>query len=155
MESGGEPGRVHVTRATLDALGGEYEVEAGHGDSRDAYLRDHNVDSYFIVPPAHRRKVISVPHPLSCFLSSSIQFFNSQKHFSLSCSTHWASAQHWAWLIVANSHSATCQMSSYNFCTRSNTPFLFHFPTSWPNHILAAVPQVAPVAYTLTKTQER
>lgn len=57
MESGGEPGRVHVTRATLDALGGEYEVEAGHGDTRDAYLRDNGVDTFFIVPPAHRRKV--------------------------------------------------------------------------------------------------
>uniref|UniRef100_A0A182KG21 adenylate cyclase n=1 Tax=Anopheles christyi TaxID=43041 RepID=A0A182KG21_9DIPT len=56
MESGGEPGRVHVTRATLDALGGEYEVEAGHGDTRDAYLRDNEIDTYFIVPPAHRRK---------------------------------------------------------------------------------------------------
>ncbi|XP_055618682.1 Ca(2+)/calmodulin-responsive adenylate cyclase isoform X2 [Toxorhynchites rutilus septentrionalis] len=56
MESGGEPGRVHVTRATLDALGGEYEVEAGHGDTRDSYLRDNQIDTYFIVPPAHRRK---------------------------------------------------------------------------------------------------
>ncbi|XP_052862291.1 Ca(2+)/calmodulin-responsive adenylate cyclase [Anopheles cruzii] len=56
MESGGEPGRVHVTRATLDALGGEYEVEAGYGDTRDAYLRDNQIDTYFIVPPAHRRK---------------------------------------------------------------------------------------------------
>ena len=44
--------------ATLDALGGEYEVEVGHGDARDSYLRDNGVDTYFIVPPAHRRKVI-------------------------------------------------------------------------------------------------
>lgn len=62
MESGGEPGRVHVTRATLDALGGEYEVEVGHGDTRDSYLRDNGVDTYFIVPPAHRRKVISLKY---------------------------------------------------------------------------------------------
>lgn len=49
--------RVHVTQATLDYLHGEYEVEPGRGADRNSYLREHNVVSYFIVPPSHRRKV--------------------------------------------------------------------------------------------------
>lgn len=59
MEAGGEPGRVHITQATLDYLNGEYEVESGNGASRNQYLRDHCVTTYFIVPPARRRKVRS------------------------------------------------------------------------------------------------
>uniref|UniRef100_A0A1B6CEQ7 adenylate cyclase n=1 Tax=Clastoptera arizonana TaxID=38151 RepID=A0A1B6CEQ7_9HEMI len=59
MEAGGEPGRVHITQASLDCLNGEYEVEAGHGATRNQYLRDNNVTTYFIVPPARRRKVRS------------------------------------------------------------------------------------------------
>lgn len=54
--------KCSIYRATLDALGGEYEVEVGHGDTRDSYLRDNGVDTYFIVPPAHRRKVIRRVH---------------------------------------------------------------------------------------------
>lgn len=57
MEAGGEPGRVHVTKATLEALGGEYEVELGHGETRDLYLREHGIDTFFIIPSASRRKV--------------------------------------------------------------------------------------------------
>ncbi|XP_042229149.1 adenylate cyclase type 1-like isoform X2 [Homarus americanus] len=59
MEAGGEPGRVHITQATLDCLGGEYEVELADGYLRSQYLRDHNVTSYFIIPPPRRRKVRS------------------------------------------------------------------------------------------------
>ncbi|XP_043199779.1 Ca(2+)/calmodulin-responsive adenylate cyclase-like isoform X5 [Amphibalanus amphitrite] len=58
MEAGGEPGRVHITQATLDALHGEYEVEPGNGHLRNQYLRDAGVRSYFIVPPPRRRKTL-------------------------------------------------------------------------------------------------
>ncbi|XP_020289621.1 adenylate cyclase type 5 isoform X2 [Pseudomyrmex gracilis] len=50
MESGGIPGRVHITKETLDCLNGYYEVEEGRGDERNAYLRDHNISTYLIVP---------------------------------------------------------------------------------------------------------
>ena len=35
--------RVHISKATLDCLNGVYEVEPGHGDTRDSYLK---VSSY-------------------------------------------------------------------------------------------------------------
>ncbi len=56
MESQGEPGRVHITQATLNCLGGEYQVEPGN--CRHNTLRDNSITSYFIVPPQRRRKLL-------------------------------------------------------------------------------------------------
>uniref|UniRef100_S4RHD4 adenylate cyclase n=1 Tax=Petromyzon marinus TaxID=7757 RepID=S4RHD4_PETMA len=56
MEAGGLPGKVHITKSTLDCLNGDYEVEPGNGKDRNSYLRKHNIETYFIVP-SHRRKI--------------------------------------------------------------------------------------------------
>lgn len=48
MESGGIAGRVHVSQATLNALGDSYAVEPGFGETRDSYLRQQNVQTFLI-----------------------------------------------------------------------------------------------------------
>ncbi|KAF5296799.1 hypothetical protein FQA39_LY12317 [Lamprigera yunnana] len=57
MESGGIPGRVHITKETLLCLDGDYEIEAGNGGDRNSYLKDHNIDTYLIVPKDSYRAV--------------------------------------------------------------------------------------------------
>ncbi|GFS18453.1 adenylate cyclase [Elysia marginata] len=56
MESGGIAGRVHITRATLDQLHGQYDVEPGNGGERDAYIQKLGVETFFI-KTKHPRKV--------------------------------------------------------------------------------------------------
>ena len=49
MESGGLPGRVHISEKTLSFLNGEFEVTNGDGASREEAIRLANVQTYFIV----------------------------------------------------------------------------------------------------------
>ncbi|KAJ8276848.1 hypothetical protein GJAV_G00068580 [Gymnothorax javanicus] len=56
MEAGGLPGKVHITRTTLECLNGDYEVEPGNGHERNAFLQKHHIETFFIVP-SHRRKI--------------------------------------------------------------------------------------------------
>ncbi|XP_053204783.1 adenylate cyclase type 2-like [Panonychus citri] len=50
MESGGVPGRVHVTKATLQLLEGRYKTEPGNGHLRSTYLAQHQIETFLIVP---------------------------------------------------------------------------------------------------------
>lgn len=46
--------RVHITKTTLEYLGDKFEVEAGHGATRETYLADHKIETFLIVPPKVR-----------------------------------------------------------------------------------------------------
>ncbi|XP_035533834.1 adenylate cyclase type 8-like [Morone saxatilis] len=50
LEAAGVPGRIHISRATMDCLGGIYETDTGHGQERSEFLRKHNIDTYLIRP---------------------------------------------------------------------------------------------------------
>uniref|UniRef100_A0AAX7U9I7 Adenylate cyclase type 7 n=1 Tax=Astatotilapia calliptera TaxID=8154 RepID=A0AAX7U9I7_ASTCA len=56
MESGGLPGRVHITEATLKHLNKAYEVEEGNGHLRDTYLKELNVQTYLVIDPRNNQK---------------------------------------------------------------------------------------------------
>ncbi|XP_067881675.1 adenylate cyclase type 8-like [Heterodontus francisci] len=48
LETSGEPGRIHISEATLNCLGGYYETVAGHGQERNAFLEQYNIKTFFI-----------------------------------------------------------------------------------------------------------
>uniref|UniRef100_A0A3B5MQQ5 adenylate cyclase n=1 Tax=Xiphophorus couchianus TaxID=32473 RepID=A0A3B5MQQ5_9TELE len=43
--------RIHISKAALDCLNGDYEVEEGHGKDRNDFLRRHNIETYLVKQP--------------------------------------------------------------------------------------------------------
>uniref|UniRef100_A0A4W4FPM5 Adenylate cyclase type 8 n=1 Tax=Electrophorus electricus TaxID=8005 RepID=A0A4W4FPM5_ELEEL len=62
LESGGIPGRIHISKAALDCLNGDYEVEAGHGKDRNDFLRRHNIETFLIKQP--EESLLSLPEDI-------------------------------------------------------------------------------------------
>ncbi|XP_026004930.1 adenylate cyclase type 8 isoform X2 [Astatotilapia calliptera] len=62
LESGGIPGRIHISKAALDCLNGDYEVEEGHGKDRNDFLRRHNIETYLIKQP--EESLLSLPEDI-------------------------------------------------------------------------------------------
>nr|XP_046219182.1 adenylate cyclase type 5 isoform X3 [Oncorhynchus gorbuscha] len=48
--------RIHITKATLNYLNGDYDVEPGSGGERNVYLKRHNIETYLIVGCSQKRK---------------------------------------------------------------------------------------------------
>ncbi|CAI5762662.1 adenylate cyclase type 5 [Podarcis lilfordi] len=48
--------RIHITKATLNYLNGDYEVELGFGGERNAYLKEHSIETFLIVRCSQKRK---------------------------------------------------------------------------------------------------
>ncbi|XP_060912706.1 adenylate cyclase type 6-like [Labrus mixtus] len=56
MEAGGKAGRIHITKATLQYLNEDYEVEAGFGGERNAYLKENNIETFLVLGCSQKRK---------------------------------------------------------------------------------------------------
>uniref|UniRef100_A0A8C3RBQ6 adenylate cyclase n=1 Tax=Cyanoderma ruficeps TaxID=181631 RepID=A0A8C3RBQ6_9PASS len=69
MEAGGKAGRIHITKATLNYLNGDYEVELGFGGERNAYLKEHSIETFLIVRCSQKRvRPNKLRQKLSCAL---------------------------------------------------------------------------------------
>ncbi|XP_028295456.1 adenylate cyclase type 3-like isoform X2 [Gouania willdenowi] len=51
MESGGIPGKVHISQSTKDSLHGEFELEPGNGGERCEYLLEKGINTYLVLMP--------------------------------------------------------------------------------------------------------
>ncbi|XP_072550639.1 adenylate cyclase type 3 isoform X2 [Salminus brasiliensis] len=51
MESGGIPGRVHISQSTMECLHGEFVLEEGNGGDRCEYLMEKGIDTYLVLVP--------------------------------------------------------------------------------------------------------
>ncbi|XP_025408050.1 adenylate cyclase type 5 isoform X1 [Sipha flava] len=91
MESGGIPGRIHITADTLKYLGNAYEVEPGNGGERNTFLKDHNIETYLIVPPemtyvSQYYKKQSPGHAHNGNISKEFRIMgHNQRHNTFSC----------------------------------------------------------------------
>ncbi|KAJ3586061.1 hypothetical protein NHX12_012462 [Muraenolepis orangiensis] len=56
MEAGGKAGRIHITKATLQYLNGDYEVEPGFGRERNAYLKENSMETFLVLGCSQKRK---------------------------------------------------------------------------------------------------
>uniref|UniRef100_A0A8C5RN21 adenylate cyclase n=1 Tax=Laticauda laticaudata TaxID=8630 RepID=A0A8C5RN21_LATLA len=79
MEAGGKAGRIHITKATLNYLNGDYEVELGFGGERNAYLKEHSIETFLIVQCSQKRLSLLKSNIESCRFINLVQNYQPIK----------------------------------------------------------------------------
>lgn len=67
--------RVHISSVTLEHLKGSYKVEPGDGQTRDSYLKEHNVVTYLVINPKVRYHDRSYSLSQKALLETAEEFF--------------------------------------------------------------------------------
>ncbi|RVE56050.1 hypothetical protein OJAV_G00232210 [Oryzias javanicus] len=78
MESGGIPGRVHISQSTKDSLRGEFEVEPGNGGERCEYLLEKGIDTYLVLVPKQAEQELNRQTPDTVTNRNSKQLINTR-----------------------------------------------------------------------------
>uniref|UniRef100_A0A8C5D7I2 Adenylate cyclase type 7 n=1 Tax=Gadus morhua TaxID=8049 RepID=A0A8C5D7I2_GADMO len=142
MESGGLPGRVHITEATLKHLNRAYEVEEGNGHLRDAYLKEMNIRTHLVIDP--RVRASSCPDGLASCLSNMRASVRMTRYLE-----SWGAVKPFAHLQNRDGFTADpigngkprCKVSRYNLAPSANSVF---FPPSSLPHPIPRSPPVLP-----------
>uniref|UniRef100_A0AAY4B142 adenylate cyclase n=1 Tax=Denticeps clupeoides TaxID=299321 RepID=A0AAY4B142_9TELE len=80
MEAGGKAGRIHITKATLQYLNGDYEVEPGFGGERNAYLKENSIETFLVLGCSQKR--VCYPSPVFNALLKSFSTLIVSTHLS-------------------------------------------------------------------------
>ncbi|KAM7358388.1 adenylyl cyclase 78C [Cochliomyia hominivorax] len=135
MESGGIPGRVHISEATLKCLNDAYEVEPGNGGSRDNHLKMLNIKTFLI-------KRTEPLRPKRRFGTRSTQYLANNNGSNISSPTAATSPIYTSKTIVTKSVSTTGVHIDQQQVQQSTSP-----PTPQPSSIINStthVPLAAP-----------
>ncbi|XP_008288921.1 adenylate cyclase type 3-like [Stegastes partitus] len=77
MESGGIPGRVHISQTTKDSLHGEFDLEDGNGGERCEYLLEKGIETYLVLVPKQPAKGLNGNTPATLTNRNSNQLINT------------------------------------------------------------------------------
>ncbi|XP_010779376.1 adenylate cyclase type 3-like, partial [Notothenia coriiceps] len=77
MESGGIPGRVHISQTTKDCLLGGFDLEPGEGGERCEYLMEKGIDTYLVLVPKQAANGLNANKPGMLSNTNSNQLINT------------------------------------------------------------------------------